>query len=265
MTSCAIILFAHAVHVISIRNSSETVQEIAEKRLHDESFPVSRAMAILDVKRVKLSKWLGVHVWPVPLWLFCAFFQTSSLIRRKYLNLHRWVGRLLLLVTVYMTAGYTMMFIAGEPILGDEEFYVDFRQPNKFFTFRSATVVFTLWWLFSGGMAFMYARRKVISKHRYWAWQLLSSGFSVAAMRVFFAIAVTLWLSGGGNRVMEKKDQDIMMGYSTWLAFVVTLSVTHFVVGSETAVNATVYGEGAGDDETQALLRKTHTKEILVQ
>ncbi|KAI0557248.1 hypothetical protein FGB62_326g03 [Gracilaria domingensis] len=250
MVVCSILLVLNTVDVLSLRNLTLPIEQIVRQRLQDDPIKYSVELATFDVERVKLSNWLGLHVWPVPLWLLLAFLQTTSVVRRKYLNFHRWAGRFFLLLSLYMTFGYTMMFVTGEKILGEEEFYIDVNQPRKFFTFRAATVLYTVWWFVSGIKAYLYAKRKQIMLHKYWAWQFLATGFAVGTMRVFMAIVIVGWYLKGGENVYGRNEQDWLAGYSSWLGFLVSAMSAHVVVGREIAASANIKKKGESIDRT---------------
>lgn len=172
-----------------------------------------------DFHRVTSSKWLGMHVWPVLPWLMLALLQVSTWFRKKFIRLHRWGGRALLAISFYMTVGYVMMFVAGETLAGDKEFCIDWRRPEKFFTFRAACITFTFWWAYCMVQAYRKASKGTIYLHRYYAYQFLATGFGVGVARYFIAFFIAFNYLIPGDVEMPKTTQDLIMGYCVWAGF----------------------------------------------
>ncbi|PXF41057.1 hypothetical protein BWQ96_09222 [Gracilariopsis chorda] len=243
MLVCSLILLANTYEVLYFQLTNLSIAQLVAQQLAKSDVRMTQRLMRLDIERMKLSNWLGYHVWPVPIWLFLSFWQTSSLIRRKWLWLHRVAGRGVLLLSLYMTFGYIMMFVTGEQILGEEQFYIDFRNPSKFFTFRAATLVLTVWWFISAAKAYGYAKRRLVALHKYWAWQFLATGFAVGTMRIFMMLILLPWYPSNGERVLDKEEQDVLVGYTLWLAFFVSTCTAHLVVGREVALGSNIKGK----------------------
>lgn len=200
MLLCSLILLHNTYNVLKARLAIDSM---------GQEFP-----------HVSSSKWLGMHVWPVLPWLILAFLQVSTWLRKKFIMLHRWGGRALLSISICMTIGYLMMFVDGDTVAGDEECYIDWRRPEKFFTFRTACISFTFWWVYCMAQAYLKASKATIHLHRYYAYQFLATGFGVGTARYFIALFIAFTYSSFGDAEMPKATQDLILGYCVWAGFV---------------------------------------------
>lgn len=223
MLLCTLLLLDNANQVITFRSKPTQMTALLDEDYQHSPVRISRQVLEHDFRRIIQSKWLGIHVWPVLPWLILAFIQFSSTIRKRFIALHRWAGRLFTSISLLMTFAYLMMFVDREVMLGDDEFYIDFAKPQKFFTFRSATLFFTLWWLYCLLQTYRKAAMRTIQLHRYYATHFAATGFAVGVFRIFIAIFLVSYYPSSGPDEMQKPTQDLLFGYGLWAAF--TLSI----------------------------------------
>ena len=114
------------------------------------------------------------HIFASIVALVLGPFQFSSRLRQKHLALHRWSGRVYLLVGV-LVGGlfglYMSLFSFGGIV------------SNTGFAFLALS------WLFSGLMAFLAIRRRDILNHRKWMIRNYSLTFAAVTLRIYVGIS----------------------------------------------------------------------------
>jgi uncharacterized membrane protein len=118
-----------------------------------------------------------VHIVPGLLFMLLGPLQFSSAIRARYLQWHRWSGRIF--VTCGVVIGVTALVMSfAMPAIGGV---------NQ----AAATTLFGSFFLFALCKAFLHIRRREIALHRQWMIRAFSIGLAVATIRpiigVFFA------------------------------------------------------------------------------
>jgi len=197
---------------LSAEDAETYLQKLSERQTENVSFEVLES----NFKRVTTSRYLGMHVWPVPLWLLLAFLQTSYSIRKKNLLAHRWAGRLFLAISAYMTVSISLMLITGEELFGQRDVPFDWQRPDKFFTIRLASILQTIWWTYCIYNVYTTAKNKSIKRHRYWAVHFVASGFSVGIFRVVFAAYTAFYHGIGSEAALSKQTLQALVGYLGW-------------------------------------------------
>jgi uncharacterized membrane protein len=118
-----------------------------------------------------------IHVVPGLLFTVIGPFQFSESIRARYLQWHRWNGRI---------------FIATGSIIGISALLMSFTmQSIGGVNQAAATVLFGSFFLFALSKAFWHIRRREVALHRQWMIRAFAIGLAVASIRpivgIFFA------------------------------------------------------------------------------
>jgi uncharacterized membrane protein len=126
------------------------------------------------------------------LYMLIGTTQVIPSFRRRYLKLHRWLGRLFLLLT--MTGGLSGV------VLG-------LTVPYSGLSERIAVLTFGALIVYTGYRAYIHARRREITKHREWVLRSFSIGLGVSTIRLVYmafiyiaemparqALAIAFWI-----------------------------------------------------------------------
>jgi uncharacterized membrane protein len=117
-----------------------------------------------------------IHILPGGLFLVLAPLQFMPSIRQKHLQLHRWMGRIL--VVTGLIVGVTALVMS---------FTMNIGGPNE----TAATTLFAIVFLYCLIRAFRHIRRKEVERHREWMIRAFGVGLGVATTRpivgMFFA------------------------------------------------------------------------------
>ena len=135
-----------------------------------------------------------LHIMPGLVFVILGPFQFVTTIRTKYINLHRWCGRL------YVASGLLVGVTAL--ILG---IVIGFAGPTE----TSAVMFFSVLFLVFLGLAVLRIRRGEVSAHREWMIRAFALGLAVATMRPMVGMLSALT----GLPFPE------ILGISFWLAF----------------------------------------------
>jgi uncharacterized membrane protein len=117
-----------------------------------------------------------LHILPGGLFLVLAPLQFMPSIRRKHLQLHRWMGRILMICGLII--GLSALVMSYKMNIGG---------PNE----TAATTLFAIVFLFCLIKAYRHIRRKGVERHREWMIRAFGVGLGVATTRpivgMFFA------------------------------------------------------------------------------
>ena len=117
-----------------------------------------------------------LHILPGALFLTLALFQFMPGIRQKHLQLHRWMGRVLVICGLII--GVTALVMSFKMNIGG---------PNE----TAATTLFAIVFLICLIKAYRHIRRKEAERHREWMIRAYGVGLGVATTRpivgMFFA------------------------------------------------------------------------------
>ena len=141
------------------------------------------------------------HIFASLIALVLGPFQFSGNLRAKYIRLHRWTGRIYLLLGVLLggTAGLYMAQFAFGGLVSKVGF-----------------LALALLWLFTGSMAFYTILHKDIAAHRRWMVRNFALTFAAVTLRIylglFFALGVAFeefypllaWLSWVPNILLAE-------------------------------------------------------------
>jgi uncharacterized membrane protein len=111
----------------------------------------------------------ALHVIPAGIWMLLAPFQFIKRIRAKWLNYHRWAGRVL--VPVALVFGASALFLALViPVAGWPE--------------RVILSGFGLFFLIAIGRAFFFIRSHQVNLHREWMIRAFALSLAVSTVRL---------------------------------------------------------------------------------
>jgi uncharacterized membrane protein len=144
-----------------------------------------------------------LHVLPGALFIVLAPLQFSRRIRTRYVDWHRWSGRVVLLLGIPVT-------ISG--------FYFGVLMPFSGFLETSAIVIFGTLFVVAMVRGYASIRRRAIAQHREWMIRMFAVAIGVASVRVAGIILAFITLKG----------PEAWFGYSVWIGFVVTVAAAEW-------------------------------------
>jgi len=135
------------------------------------------SLAHPDMKINFMSHSIGIytHVFASILALVLGPFQFSTNLRKKYLKLHRWSGRVYLGVGVLaggLSGLYMSQFAFGGTVA------------------QSGFAVLALLWLYTGFRAYSAVRRGAIDEHRKWMVRNFSLTFAAVTLRIYLPVSM---------------------------------------------------------------------------
>jgi uncharacterized membrane protein len=117
-----------------------------------------------------------VHILPGGLFLALAPLQFMPGIRQRHLQIHRWMGRVLVVCGLIIGVSALVM-----------SFTMNIGGPNE----TAATTLFAIVFLYCLIRAYVHIRRKEVARHREWMIRAFGAGLGVATTRpivgMFFA------------------------------------------------------------------------------
>jgi len=117
-----------------------------------------------------------VHILPGGLFLILAPLQFLPSLRQQHLQLHRWMGRILMVCGLIIGVSALVM-----------SYRMNIGGPNE----TAATTLFAIVFLFCLIKAYLHIRRKEVTRHREWMIRAFGVGLGVATTRpivgMFFA------------------------------------------------------------------------------
>jgi len=138
-----------------------------------------------------------IHILPGGLFLVLAPWQFMPSIRQRHLQLHRWIGRVL--VVCGLIIGVTALVMSYTMNIGG---------PNE----TAATTLFAIVFLYCLIRAYRHIRRKEVARHREWMIRAFGAGLGVATTRpivgMFFAF--------------RRLTPHEFFGIAFWLGFTIT-------------------------------------------
>jgi hypothetical protein len=160
--------------------------------------PRFAAAAALDAGFAAHRSRTLVHILPASLFMALMPFQFVERIRRRHVALHRWSGRLLVLLGTLIGASALMMSFTMN-IGGVSE--------------TAATTLFAMLFLVFLGLGFLSARRRRIALHRQWM---------IRAFGVALGVATTRPIIGAFFAAGRLSPHEFF-GAAFWLGFTATL------------------------------------------
>jgi uncharacterized membrane protein len=141
-----------------------------------------------------------IHILPGALFLVLVSFQFVGSIRQKHLQLHRWMGRCL--VVLGLIIGVSALVMSYKMNIGG---------PNE----TAATTLFAVLFLICLVKAYLHIRRKEVARHREWMIRMYGVALGVATTRpivgMFFAF--------------RRLTPHEFFGIAFWLGFTITFLV----------------------------------------
>ena len=138
-----------------------------------------------------------LHVIPGIIFMVLGPLQFMSKIREKFINFHRWIGRIFMADCVFIGFSGIVMVVLF-PFAGLSE--------------QLAVFLFATAFLFSVYEALSHIRKYEIEQHREWMIRVFSIGLGISLIRVLIALfmiftsykqieffALTFWLGFGGT------------------------------------------------------------------
>jgi len=160
----------------------------------------SNPAAALDAGFARHIALTLIHILPGALFLVLVPFQFAGSIRQKYLQLHRWMGRCL--VVLGLVIGISALVMSYRMNIGG---------PNE----TAATTLYAILFLICLTKGFIHIRRKEIARHREWMIRMYGVGLGVATTRpivgMFFAF--------------RRLTPHEFFGIAFWLGFTITFLV----------------------------------------
>lgn len=147
--------------------------------------------------------WLIAHIGGGTLALSMGLFQFSSTIRRRFLQAHRWMGRLYLIGVLVGSIGAAYMGLMVSPERG----------------FGIALEFLALAWVLTSLMAYIAVRRRQIAAHREW----MTRSYVVTFGFVLFRL-------GTRNHVLASLGHEVQHVMLAWACWVMPLLITDVVL-----------------------------------
>ena len=141
-----------------------------------------------------------LHILPGGLFLTLAAVQFMPSVRAKHIRVHRWMGRVLVVLGLIIGVSALVM-----------SYTMNIGGPNE----TAATTLFAIVFLYSLIKAYRHIRRKEVARHREWMIRAYAVGLGVATTRpivgMFFAF--------------RRLTPHEFFGIAFWLGFTITLLV----------------------------------------
>lgn len=143
------------------------------------------------------------HMVPGILILLLAPFQFNESLRRRYRTVHRWTGRLILVMV--LISGWTAIYFGvinpGSPVLE-----------------RPTVAIFSALFLFAAARALYAIRVRDVAAHREWMIRMLAMAVGIGTVRVV-SLAVAF---------VVRAQWEINFVISMWLGWAITLAAAEF-------------------------------------
>jgi uncharacterized membrane protein len=138
-----------------------------------------------------------VHILPGGLFLSLGLLQFAPGIRRKHLQIHRWMGRMLVICGLIIGVSALVM-----------SFKMNIGGPNE----TAATTLFAIIFLICLVKAYRHIRRKEVARHREWMIRAYGAGLGVATTRPIV----------GAFFAARRLSPHEFFGIAFWLGFTIT-------------------------------------------
>lgn len=139
------------------------------------------------------------HVLPASVWSAIAPFQIHPAARRRFPTIHRYAGRIFLLISAIMTYGYYMIhqrdlhFHANDfPTIPRDEhtsLWLNYSAvPGA--SFQLVEHAGAAWFFYTAARSYLAVAtsKRDFSSHRIWTWRHIAAGLGVALQRVFLLL-----------------------------------------------------------------------------
>lgn len=153
--------------------------------------------AVLDAGFARHRVLTLIHILPGALFLVLAPLQFVPSIRRNQFQIHRWMGRVLVICGLIIGASALIM-----------SYTMNIGGPNE----TAATTLFAIVFLICLVKAFVHIRRKSVERHREWMIRAYGVGLGVATTRPIV----------GAFFAFRRLTPHEFFGIAFWLGFTVT-------------------------------------------
>ena len=138
-----------------------------------------------------------IHILPGGLFLSLGVLQFVPGIRQKHLEVHRWMGRVLVVCGLIVGVSALVM-----------SFTMNIGGPNE----TAATTLFAIIFLICLVKAYLHIRRKEVARHREWMIRAYGAGLGVATTRPIV----------GAFFAFRRLSPHEFFGIAFWLGFTIT-------------------------------------------
>lgn len=211
---------ARAVSVSSGGLTYDQIQRLLPAQLAQESFDVDRWFASHPLVSM-------LHVVLGGLFLAFAPLQFSSRLRNRHLNLHRWSGRVLVMLALPIGLSGLMLgviFPYGGPAAAAAVFAA-----GAFFLIALVRALFAI-------------RRNDVARHREWMIRMFAIGLGIATIRIIGLILV----------VITRSTFQDLAGTAFWLGWLLTMATAEWWILRTRSRQATTVDAPAGARATWA-------------
>jgi uncharacterized membrane protein len=153
--------------------------------------------AALDTGFARHMALTFIHILPGGLFLSLGLLQLAPGVRRNHLQVHRWMGRAL--VVCGLIVGVTALVMSFKMNIGG---------PNE----TAATTLFAIIFLICLVRAYRHIRRKEVARHREWMIRAYGAGLGVATTRPIV----------GAFFAFRRLSPHEFFGIAFWLGFTIT-------------------------------------------
>lgn len=162
--------------------------------------------AALDAGFARHAALTFVHILPGALFLILTPLQFNRRIRDKHRQVHRWMGRILVVSGLIIGASALVM-----------SYTMNIGGPNE----TTATTLYAIVFLFCLTKAYRHIRRKEVARHREWMIRAYGVGLGVATTRPIV----------GAFFAARRLTPHEFFGIAFWLGFTTTFLVAEWWVG----------------------------------
>lgn len=153
--------------------------------------------AALDTGFARHMALTFIHILPGGLFLSLGLLQFAPGIRRNHLQVHRWMGRVLVICGLIVGMSALIM-----------SFKMNIGGPNE----TAATTLFAIIFLICLVRAYLHIRRKEVVRHREWMIRAYGAGLGVATTRPIV----------GAFFAARRLSPHEFFGIAFWLGFTIT-------------------------------------------
>jgi hypothetical protein len=132
----------------------------------------SGELANLDAHFAAKSALILLHLIPSLLFVLLVPLQFAASLRRRYPRLHRWIGRVTMMLGIVI--GLSALVLSAHPVGGLTE--------------ATATILFGCFFLFCLAKAWWHIRNMRVELHREWVTRMVAIALGVATTRPIMAV-----------------------------------------------------------------------------
>eukprot|EP00567_Pseudictyota_dubia_P017679 CAMPEP_0197462824 /NCGR_PEP_ID=MMETSP1175-20131217/60101_1 /TAXON_ID=1003142 /ORGANISM="Triceratium dubium, Strain CCMP147" /LENGTH=258 /DNA_ID=CAMNT_0042998427 /DNA_START=17 /DNA_END=796 /DNA_ORIENTATION=+ len=230
MGVASLLLLLNAKQIYDLRYAGDHVDVTQHATEMREAYQMNMPLQdfVDELKRLKESSYIDLHVVPVFVWPVLLFMQMTKAVRKRLPQwVHELLGTAFLITSAVMLLGVALMFFTGESMYGENDFQWDpLGQPAKFFTFTSASIVFGAWWLVCGVQLWRFASPTTRRLHAAWVRRFVATGLGTGTMRILYiGYCQTFHSMREGGTPLEEEENNMLTGYTMWAGFFLNIVV----------------------------------------